>query len=1233
MSQHFRQIDHPLRRGGLSRPERDNPALPAETAPVDGRGMGDLLRFWYDYARQINFYEARAGEAMPTVTGDWLDFFRRSIPFQYANIGAYDLDGLEARFVAIRDSIERRRTLAALNPLFDLLLEMAGLLATWKGDLTADTTGLQATIQGLIDTSLRDPVTQLLGLANGAARWGYRPGIRLGEVGTAFGMDPLAVFAVDRSISGRRGSPKNKVFYGRDILEELYRILWKGLEATVEAASDDGRLEASLREPETADTPPSLGLVYAFLLLFREAQGGLNQLSGKHLNFFYRKTLLLKELPLVEDRAHLVFELGKQVKESLELKQGLRFKAGKDASGQEIVFELPADLILTKAQVADVKTFYIDPEDIKDKLGVDVANIYAAPVANSGDGLGEKFPKGVPLAWPTVGGSAAVYPDPETERATPLPVATLAFVLASPVLLLREGLRKITVTLTLGPVLGTLPAASVLNSLRPFVPYLSTEDGWLEVSDPVWQFTVAADELEVRLTLTLAPDYPAVLHPEDDEVLPLVIPQRYPALKMDFRTDLPQRRSWYCRLGQLAVKAADIEVTVCGLRQLVVENDLAALDPAKPFPPFGPVPKQDSSHLYVGSEEVFAKAWSRLDLRLNWQDLPDFTGYYDCYPGPPFVAANVKIDPAIRNNYRWAPAAPAPKPLITGGDATLPDCPPAGSQEIVVSLTNDGVPPLPPCPWPLSLEGNISSLAPCGVLRLRLTGDDFRHDGFAQAILNAAAKNETITVNNEAIKTANALIVFNNALNGTNNPLAAETELVVLNPPYTPQLAGVSIDYRAGDTLDGDLLFGHLHPWENSYEWMAGGNAGAMSGGNAGFPLLATFLHEGYLYVGLADYQPGELIHLYFELDAPTADPRLPKAEVQWAYLRGNDWTGLQDETQVLSDTTEGLIRPGIVQIAVPSDISRKDTTVLPAALHWLRATVPTGAAAIAATLRVSTQVAEVIAVTDPANDAQRLSDPLPEGSIAKVLAPVGGLKGIEQPYPTYGGRAPEDTARFDRRVSELLKHKDRAITLNDYESLVMEAFPRVYRVKCLTHTRGVRGNAEDDLELAPGFVTLVVVPDVRLVSAVNPFEPRLPAAELEEIRQYVSERSAPCAAVNVLNPEYETVRLTLCVRFHPGKSTAFYRKKLQEDLRSLLAPWTRAEAGADISFGGRFYHSTAVHFVEELDYVDFVRDLRILVPGSSPLTSQPARHARSVLTTVNGSEAADQHHITVLED
>jgi YD repeat-containing protein len=56
-------------------------------------------------------------------------------------------------------------------------------------------------------------------------------------------------------------------------------------------------------------------------------------------------------------------------------------------------------------------------------------------------------------------------------------------------------------------------------------------------------------------------------------------------------------------------------------------------------------------------------------------------------------------------------------------------------------------------------------------------------------------------------------------------------------------------------------------------------------------------------------------------------------------------------------------------------------------------------------------------------------------------------------PYDSFGGRVAEDDSTFYTRVSERLRHKDRAITLFDYERLVLEEFPEIYKVRCLNHT------------------------------------------------------------------------------------------------------------------------------------------------------------------------------------
>src|SRR5690606_38307786 len=98
--------------------------------------------------------------------------------------------------------------------------------------------------------------------------------------------------------------------------------------------------------------------------------------------------------------------------------------------------------------------------------------------------------------------------------------------------------------------------------------------------------------------------------------------------------------------------------------------------------------------------------------------------------------------------------------------------------------------------------------------------------------------------------------------------------------------------------------------------------------------------------------------------------------------------------------------------------------------------------------------------------------EPLPPGTISKLLLADPAVKKIEQPVTSSGGKTLEDDASWYRWVSERLRHKQRAVSPWDYERLILEAFPEIYKVKCIPHARP--GN-----ELSPGHVMLVPVPDL----------------------------------------------------------------------------------------------------------------------------------------------------------
>jgi hypothetical protein len=261
-------------------------------------------------------------------------------------------------------------------------------------------------------------------------------------------------------------------------------------------------------------------------------------------------------------------------------------------------------------------------------------------------------------------------------------------------------------------------------------------------------------------------------------------------------------------------------------------------------------------------------------------------------------------------------------------------------------------------------------------------------------------------------------------------------------------------------------------------------------------------------------------------------------------------------------------------------------------------------------------------------NDLSHLETGLPEKTIAQLRFREVKIRSTTQPFPTFGGRFSEagDRMAYYRRIHERLRHRQRAVNVFDYERLVLEEFPKIALVKCLPHS----AYAKHDSVAAPGKVQVAVLPYPDKMVGVRKFYPSVDAGDLTEIQNYLNRHNSlfvsgigaahfcccetetmakehkcncrPCDnRLQVLNARMEPIRLQVCVRFKAGKDIPFYTKQLNEDLKGFLAPWAVSpslpaegtKAGSPILFGASVSATRLLQFVEMLDYVDVVMDLK----------------------------------------
>lgn len=420
--------------------------------------------------------------------------------------------------------------------------------------------------------------------------------------------------------------------------------------------------------------------------------------------------------------------------------------------------------------------------------------------------------------------------------------------------------------------------------------------------------------------------------------------------------------------------------------------------------------------------------------------------------------------------------------------------------------------------------------------------------------------------------------------------LFGSKQVAIPKEPWTPILSNIFLDYTAKATLqDIDLI--HLYPYQGTYKPEEISIQPA---------LLPTHCDEGTLFLGLSNLIPGNNLNLLFQMAEATSDSESDKEMVFWHYLDSNIWKPLRPGFEVLDDATNNLTGSGIIKLALPANMT-SENTIMTAGLHWIKATIPKNSRAVSETLGIHPHAIQVVFTNEEANNKLRLSKPLQAGSISKLEIADADVKSVIQPYESFGGLVPEIEQQFYVRVSETLRHKGRAIQSFDYERLVLQEFPQLFKVKCINHSLGLNAHEYiNDFPYAGGYVLMVVIPDLNKLKAGNSFEPKAPVSLLEDINDFIRQRTSPFVRFRAMNPRYEQVDFCLKIKLQKNKDENFYKKQVREDIRTFLAPWAVGDY-YKLTFGQCVYRSDIIRYLETRDYIDFIGDLRMAGKGEKP--------------------------------
>jgi hypothetical protein len=289
----------------------------------------------------------------------------------------------------------------------------------------------------------------------------------------------------------------------------------------------------------------------------------------------------------------------------------------------------------------------------------------------------------------------------------------------------------------------------------------------------------------------------------------------------------------------------------------------------------------------------------------------------------------------------------------------------------------------------------------------------------------------------------------------------------------------------------------------------------------------------------------------------------------------------------VLSDTTNGFLSSGIVTLQIPPHQHGSSTT-MPEDLFWLRVSLDRNPKVPCSLFAIYAQALEV--TRQKQDDASsRMDIKLPAGTIKDSLKSIPNIDRIVQIADSFGGRLPEAEDQFKTRISERLRHKNRATVPWDYERLILNQFPKIDKVKCFS-------NMVDDPDprrrKRPGHILIVVIP-VRQDASAADMQPTVNALRLKEIEAYVRGLCSPFVAIKVRNPAFEKIQVRCRVQFSGGKAGGHYLKKLNQALVDYLSPWN--ETGYTTRFGWCVRRYDIKAYIGQLDYINFVTDFSML--------------------------------------
>lgn len=577
----------------------------------------------------------------------------------------------------------------------------------------------------------------------------------------------------------------------------------------------------------------------------------------------------------------------------------------------------------------------------------------------------------------------------------------------------------------------------------------------------------------------------------------------------DFSTRNPCVRIWmknenspYNWVKEVVFNRIGIDIEVRGIRHLNLYNELGEIDATQSFYPFGTQAEKGGWFMF-SNEEINRKTVTEVLLKGVWSKLPQVQGGYSSVyrnytKHSALTNQSFRIKAEYRKNERWYLCPESSFPLFREKDGVLQE-----EMGIPFKMTDEnGKPIAVRLNVPDSVHGRRTSL-------------------FFRVTLNAPS----IGFGMEEYRRLFADVMIYNSRH------KEKDQKEVPSAPVVPLLSDIELDYKAS--------------WRSNDEQAIPVRLSRITGfsGNEECPLSSGSCHEFIedlrndrnLYLKFAGMKSDKKISLYVDLSYVKKDMFFAESNVvtvspylEIDYRNDGKWKALNPEDLLLEETY-GLTQNGFIELLLPVELQHKP-------FFWLRVRLKGDIEQYPAIRAIYLNYLKVIA-----ENGDGIS--LPAGTIQKMKPEDKRVGNILQPLPGFGGKAKETVPEVSVRQSSRISHRNRAVTPENYEQMVLEQFPEIQKVHCLP-------------QMCTGNNEIYVVVFSHTDGNVYPLTPTW---KLAEIRNWLSSRISPFVSLKVCNPSYRKVDIECrAVLQEDAEDEGEIRRRMTSQIQDYFALWLK---------------------------------------------------------------------------